>query len=68
MIITFQIDKIIYQMDKIIYRNLPLSHWTFQGQWKETVKQILQMNTTWLKIPTGGRHIPVALLQAWPRS
>ena len=55
-------------MDKIIYRNLPLSHWTFQGQWKQTVRQILQMNVTWLKIPAGRRHKPVAYLQAWPRN
>ena len=28
----------------------------FQGQWNQMMKQIMQMNITWLKIPTGGRQ------------
>ena len=29
----------------------------FKGQWEQIMKQVMQMNITWLKIPTGRRQI-----------
>jgi len=40
----------------IIIINTLLDHslnWAFQGQWKQMMKQIMQMNITWLRIPPG---------------
>jgi len=30
-------------------------HGAFQGQWKQMMKQLMQINITWFKIPTGRR-------------
>ena len=39
----------------------------FQGQWNPLMKQVMQMNITWLKIQLAGGR-PVGYLQAGPRS
>ena len=46
-----------------MYLKLKINIWSdhsldgaFQGQWNQLMKQIMQMNITWIKIPTGRRQ------------
>ena len=46
---------IIWKINKILIDHPPIGFFSL-GHWNQRMKQILQMNTTWLKIPTGRRR------------